>query len=78
MAKRREMTKTEARAWMNRWKRVNKFERDELRQTSLEEKLRQLAALMFSCDEFGWTDRLAAESTVVRERWQKLRSAYGR
>jgi hypothetical protein len=71
------MTKAEARAWVARWQRVNEAERDELRNTPLEVKLRQLAALMASVDQLGWREGLAAEETQARDRWKRLRRAYG-
>jgi hypothetical protein len=57
---------------------VNRAEERELRQTSAVQKLRQLAALMASADDFGWRKALAAEDEEVWRRWQQLRSAYGR
>ncbi|MGO9469944.1 MAG: hypothetical protein ACLQIB_47710 [Isosphaeraceae bacterium] len=71
------MTRAEARAFAARWKLVNACEERELRQTSSVQKLRQLAALMASADELGWTRALAAEEEEVRQRWRKLRKAYG-
>jgi hypothetical protein len=56
---------------------VNDAEREELRATPPALKLRQLAALMASAAAFGWTEALAAEEQEVRERWQRLRKAYG-
>ncbi len=75
-AKRR-LTKAEAQAFAARWKMVNAAEREELRATPLVTKLRQLAALMASVDRLGWAQALAEEEDEVRERWRKLRKAYG-
>ena len=47
------MTKEEARAWKARWDLVNHAEREELRNTPLEVKARQLAGLMASASEMG-------------------------
>jgi hypothetical protein len=77
MAKKRQMTKAQARAYQKRWQKVNALERAELRSTSLEVKFRQLAALMASVDAFGWRQALAEGEGEVRERWKRLRSHYG-
>ncbi|HEY1858836.1 MAG TPA: hypothetical protein VGG61_00670 [Gemmataceae bacterium] len=75
----RSMTKSEGRAFKRRWRLVNEFEKKELRRTSLETKLRQLAALMASAKEMGWDEVLARAQgeREVWERWQRLRKAYG-
>jgi hypothetical protein len=73
----RRMTRAEVRAFAARWKLVNAREERELRLTSSAQKLRQLAVLMASADELGWTKALAAEEEEVRRRWLKLRKAYG-
>lgn len=71
------LTKAQARAFVARWRAVNAAEIRELRAASVERKLRQLAALMASAEQLGWTEALAAEEAVVRERWRRLRQAYG-
>jgi hypothetical protein len=78
VVKKRKLTKADGRAWLRRWRLVNRQEREELRHTSLEVKLRQLAALMFSSTQLGWNDKLASEEILARERWLRLRRAYGR
>jgi hypothetical protein len=65
----------EARAFKARWALVNAAEREELQATSLGLKLAQLAALMSSVDQLGWTESLAAEEDVVRDRWLRLQIA---
>ena len=70
------ITKMEARAFRTRWKIVNRAEREELRGTPINKKFEQLAALMSSVKELGWTKPLAAEEKEVRERWNKLRKLY--
>jgi hypothetical protein len=77
VAKRRQVTKAEIRASAKRWARMNAYERKELRETPIEEKLRQLAALMQSCDALRYAERLKDESNTARERWRQLRRAYG-
>lgn len=70
------ITKSEALAFRMRWNMINNAERRELRDTSLIEKFSQLAALMSSIEEIGWTKGLRAEDKEVRERWNKLRRYY--
>jgi hypothetical protein len=73
----RRMTKSDVEAFQKRWRRVNDAERDELRSASPALRLRQLAALMASVDQFGWRKALAKGEAQVRERWKRLRSCYG-
>ena len=61
--------------YRRRWALVNRRLTEELRATSMETKLRQLAALMASAGEMGWSRSLAAEDEAVRERWMALRRA---
>ncbi|MBM4308979.1 MAG: hypothetical protein FJ123_19805 [Deltaproteobacteria bacterium] len=70
------ITKSDGYAFKMRWKMINDAERRELRDTSLIEKFSQLAALMSSVEEIGWTKGLRAEDKEVRERWNKLRRYY--
>ena len=71
------MNQSDARAFQTRWKAVNEAEREELRSTPLPVKARQLAALMLSAQQLGWTEALAEEEAEVRDRWLRLRRAYG-
>jgi hypothetical protein len=73
----RRMTPEEARAWKARWELVNEAEREELRSTPPELKLRQLTTLMGWVNHFGWTEALAAQEDEVRQRWVRLREACG-
>ena len=72
----RPLTKAEAEAYRLRWQLVNDAEREELRNTSDEQKFRQLAVLMASCDALGWTEQLAQEEEDVRALWIRLRKIY--
>jgi len=72
------MNRAEARAFRTRWQLANQAEIDELRSTAPEVKLQQLAALMASTDQLGWTRALASEVDEVRERWKRLRAAHVR
>ena len=71
------MTRDDGEAFKARWAMVNTAERDELRTTSMDKKLRQLAALMASVEKLGWDEALAAEEIQAREQWRRLRQAYG-
>ncbi|MEK6813940.1 MAG: hypothetical protein AABY65_04325 [Nitrospirota bacterium] len=71
------ITRREARTFKARWVALHAAEIKELRSTPIERKLRQLAALMSSVDALGWTKALAAEETLVRQRWNRLRRVSG-
>ena len=71
------MTKLDALEYVARYKLVNEFEIAELRSTSIEAKLEQTNALMAAVRQMGWTDALAEEEAEVRERWLRLKRAYG-
>ena len=70
------INKGEAQAFQRRWKAVNAAERGELASTPLADKFRQVAALLISGRKLGWTEALAAEDNLVRERWVRLRRKY--
>lgn len=72
------MKGSEANAYKARWALVNAEEVEELRRTSLEQKIGQLASLMASVKQLGWDTALAAEESEVRARWMRLREAYHR
>jgi len=67
------MDKADIRAWMARWKIVNDFERDELRRTPIETKVRQLAAMMAMALRLDWQTSTEAELKLIRERWVRLK-----
>ena len=71
------MTRLEALEYIARYKLVNKIELAELRSTSIEVKLEQTNALMAAVHQMGWTQALAGEEAEVRERWLRLKRAYG-
>jgi hypothetical protein len=68
----RRMT-AEAKAFAARW---SPMLRDELRATSLEQKLAQLAALMASARALGWATTDPAETEEARARWNRLAKIY--
>ncbi|NIA14403.1 MAG: hypothetical protein GWP08_09995 [Nitrospiraceae bacterium] len=67
------MTKEDGIVFRRRWQAVARAERAELRALTPEQRLRQLEALMASVDSMGWSEELAAEEAVVRERWLRLK-----
>ena len=71
------MNKSEAQEYVARYKIVNEFEIAELRSMSIEVKLEQTNALMAVVNQMGWTQALADEEAEVRERWLRLKRAYG-
>ena len=71
------ITSDEARAYFERWALVRDRESQELRRTSMETKLRQLASLMSSRFVFGSEPDREKEVDVVRERWNRLRQTPG-
>ncbi len=70
------LSKDMANAFRDRWKLMNAAEIEELRQTSLDKKLQQLASLMCSASELGWHKGLSEGESELRERWNRLRMAY--
>ena len=61
--------------YQERWAIARKRLNEELRATSMETKLRQLANLMRSAREMGWSQSLDEEDDAVRGRWMALRRA---
>jgi hypothetical protein len=73
----RRITAVQARAFVTRWQVANAAEIEELRNTSLAAKLRQLETLRLSADAFAPNTRSETEREKVRQRWMRLRKAYG-
>ena len=71
------MTPEQARSYFERWNLVREVETDELQRTSMETKLRQLAALMASRHLFAPEPDREAQISEVRDRWDRLRKALG-
>ncbi len=69
------LTKTEARAFRERWQRVNAREEEELRATSLEVKWQQFNTLLGWAHQLGWAAALGEGEAEVRQRWARLRKA---
>lgn len=70
------LTKEEARSFRRRWAAVNRAEEEELKRTPAVEKIRQLAALIASADQMGWSDALSEEEDKVRNRWMRLKEEH--
>ncbi|HAS17821.1 MAG: hypothetical protein A2Y48_08415 [Nitrospirae bacterium RIFCSPLOW2_12_42_9] len=71
------ITKEEAREYKRRWESVNEAEIQELRKTTIPQKLHQLVTLMASGKVFtAQTDIINKEENEVRIRWNRLRKAY--
>ncbi len=67
------ITPAEAQAYVKRWELVREIELVELRHTSMDVKLRQLAALMESREIFGVDPERENGVQLVRDRWASLR-----
>jgi hypothetical protein len=70
------LTKAQARAFRERWRRVNEREIVELRSTPMEVRLQQFNTLLAWAHQFGWTAVLGEGVAEVRERWARLRKAH--
>lgn len=64
----RSISRQQAQAFKIGWQLVNEAEKQELRRTSYEEKLQQLATLIDSVKALGWGDKLSHQEVKVRER----------
>lgn len=77
----KKMTKSQVRAYMRRWKAVNRFHRAEVRDTPPRERLRNVQFMLEAGLSWPWTKSQLAnrerEATQVRARWRKLREALG-
>jgi hypothetical protein len=58
-----------------RWQAVRRFEREELRAMSVDEKWRQFCAVFAAAHELGMVEALEEEERISRERWARLREA---
>lgn len=69
------ITSEQARQYLERWKLVRQAEAEELRTTSLETKLQQLAVLMASRRLFGADRDRESQVRAIRDRWARIRQA---
>jgi hypothetical protein len=67
------VTREEAFQYIDRWRLVEETTSEELRQTPVEVKLRQLAVMVEAAHSLGWVDDLRAGEEEVRERWRLLK-----
>ena len=75
VATRQPISPQAAARYQERWAIVRERLDEELRATTMETKLRQLADLMQSAREMGWSQSLDEEDDAVRARWMALRRA---
>jgi hypothetical protein len=71
------LTPEDAHQFLERWRLVEEQEIRELRNTPIETKARQLAALMASRGLFGEDPEREKGVREVRARWARLRKALG-
>ena len=69
------ITPEQAAAYVERWRLVREFEREELRRTPLAVKLHQVEVLAEMAEALGWREALEADDERVRELWRRLRTA---
>jgi hypothetical protein len=67
------MTKEEALLFKQRWRLVNDRVIEEVRQTPITVKLRQLAIMFAAGHALGWADKQRAGEEEVRARWVRLK-----
>ena len=68
--------KEEYQDYLKRWQRINAYEREELRATLPETRLRQFFSLLEMARSMNWQTSTVAENEEVRARWNRLRKAY--
>lgn len=61
--------------YVDRWVAAERLLICERRANPVETRLRQLAALMASASEMGWSEALGAEDDAVRARWMAARGS---
>jgi hypothetical protein len=70
------LSKAEAQAFRERWRRVNAREAKELRSTSVAVRWQQFNTLLAWAHQLGWVAALAEGEEEVRQRWARLRKAH--
>lgn len=70
------ITREEAETFRQRWRSVNAFNDDEMRNTPTEQKLVHLSSLYNLAVALGWLDKLGRDEEQVWMRWQELRRRY--
>ncbi len=77
MKNQKKTTTESGRQFVERWKRVNDFQREEYRQLTPEERLRQFFYLMAMAKEMNWQTSTPEEIEEVRRRWKKIKANGG-
>lgn len=67
------ITKAQARAFRDRWRRVNDHEAAELRSTEIDVRWRQFLTLLAWARRPEWAAALSEGEEEVRQRWARLR-----
>ena len=67
------ITREDALAFQARWRAVNESQTQELRQMTVDQKMRQLDVLYQFADAMGWRSALAADDWHEHELWNDLR-----
>jgi len=63
----------EYRQYVERWKRVNALEIEELRRLTPNERVRQFFSLLELAKKMNWQSSTPVEIEEVRRRWRKLK-----
>lgn len=69
------MTKEEAFLFKLRWRLANERIRQEVRDTPVLTRLRQLSTMFAAGASLGWSMRMRVGEDEIQERWQRLREA---
>lgn len=70
------MTRFEAEQFRERWRLVKERQAEERRQSSIEDRYQQMAALMSTAIGLGWKTHRQDEVERVRQLWGRLRALY--
>ncbi len=70
------LIKEQVLSYQKRWQTVNLIEIEELRNTTLAEKLQKTVALMAFVQAMEQKDTIDSEEVKVWERWQQLREKF--
>ena len=75
------MTKAQGLAYLKAWRSASRFLRNEVRNTPVQERLRNVQFMLDAGQSWPWTKAQLAhrekEVAVVRSYWLKLREALG-
>ena len=71
------LPREEALSYVRRYRLINEIGEQELKELSLIERLRQIAAAMRLGVSLGFASRSDKDADIVRKRWEELRRASG-